>query len=276
MRSPALIAVVLSQTAWFDSEVRTQAKDATANVRKFIEKEYYYKLSGPAGLRYFVVGTDVVLDHARREGDALTITLQVKEGHRGIELLYLNGLAELEFTPEGGRARVIKIADDHQVANFDSPGTLAVQIQDVRSLAKPVESKPPPKPGAGPTSSGARAQERDATADVQKMIEDHYYYKLSGPVGLRYFVVGTDVVLDHARRKGDALTIVLKVKESHRGIQLLNLDGLVELEFTPDGEAAQITWITDADQTVNFDAPGKLVAKIKDVKALHKPVRRKR
>jgi serine/threonine protein kinase len=243
-------------------------RDVTADVRKIIVDQHYYKLSGLAGLRYFVVGTDVVLDHARRKGDALTITLQVKESHRGIGLRNLDGLAELEFTPNGGKAEVTRITDDDQIVNFDSSGTLAVQIQDVKSLAKPVESKPPPRPGAGPPSSGTRAQERDATADVRKIIVHDYYYKLSGPAGLRYFVVGTDVVLDHARREGDALTITLQVKEGHRGIELLYLNGLAELEFTPEGGRARVIKIADDHQVANFDSPGTLAVKIQDVKKL--------
>jgi hypothetical protein len=110
------------------------------------------------------------------------------------------------------------------------------------------------------------------TADVRRMIEKKQYYKLSGPTGRRYFVVGTDVVLDRAVLRGDALTITLKYDASPRGIELLNLSGLAELEFLSDGRAHQVIRITNDDQTVNFDYPGKLLVKIKDVKELGKSV----
>jgi serine/threonine protein kinase len=127
---------------------------------------------------------------------------------------------------------------------------------------------PSPTSGAGPSNPGARAREREVTADVRKRIENGQYYKLSGPAGLRYFVVGTDVVLDHAQLQGDALSITLKVKKSNRGIELLNLGGLAELEFTPDGARARLIKVPGADQTINFDRPGTLVVRIQDVSVL--------
>jgi serine/threonine protein kinase len=135
---------------------------------------------------------------------------------------------------------------------------------------------PSPRYGTGPSTSGAWVHERDATADVRKMIEKRWYYKLSGPAGLRYFVVGTDVTLDHAKLQDDALTITLKVEESNRGIGLLNLDGLAELEFTSASGKAGVTKITDNYLLKDFDGPGTLVVKIYDVKSLKKPVHRPR
>jgi hypothetical protein len=141
MRTRALLVVALSLAALSNSGARAEERDATADVRKMIEKGQYYKLSGPAGPRYFVVGTDVALDHAKLKGDALTITLKVKESNRGIQLLNLGGLVKLEFTSDDGKADEIKVTDDDQTVNFDSPGTLVVKIKDVKSLKEPIKSK---------------------------------------------------------------------------------------------------------------------------------------
>jgi hypothetical protein len=122
--------------------------------------------------------------------------------------------------------------------------------------------------GRIPPEPAATAQEADATDDVRKMIERGQYYKLSGPAGPRHFVVGADVSLGGAVRRGDALAITLKVQESNRGIQLVNLGGLVELQFTPDGAGARAIPVTQDNQTVDFDSPGILVVKIRDVKVL--------
>jgi serine/threonine protein kinase len=123
------------------SEGRDQEKDVTADVRGMIDNKYYYKLSGPTGRRYFVVGKEVVLDRAVLRGDALTITLKYDVSPRGIGLLNLSGIAELEFLSEGRPARVIRITKDDQIVDFDYTGKLLVKIKDVKELQKPVESK---------------------------------------------------------------------------------------------------------------------------------------
>jgi hypothetical protein len=112
-------------------------RDATDDVRQMIEREQYYKLSGPAGPRYFVVGKDVTLDRATRDGDALAITLKVGASPRGIGLLNLEGLAELEFRSRMGSPRVVQITEAYQEVTFDRPGTLVVRIRDIRRLRYP-------------------------------------------------------------------------------------------------------------------------------------------
>jgi hypothetical protein len=141
MHTRITIAAVLCLAAFPDPAAVAQERDATDDVRQMIEREQYYKLSGPAGPRYFVVGKDVTLDRATRDGDALAITLKYKKGQRGIQLLNLAGLAELEFTPdgEGAQVRKLRITSEDQTFNFDRPGTLVVKIPDVKSLEKPID-----------------------------------------------------------------------------------------------------------------------------------------
>jgi hypothetical protein len=86
------------------------------------------------------------------------------------------------------------------------------------------------------------------------------YYKISGPFGRSYFVVGDDMGFKEAsvtvEKFGNVphniTRIVIDVKEDERGIQLIGMAGVQIEQLTKDAKVPEITVVRTGNQTVEI------------------------